>query len=127
MLSKVLLVAAGGAVGAVLRWWISEALSAASVSSFPWGTLAVNLIGCLIIGAVWGYTMQLPVSPTWVPFVVTGLLGAFTTFSTFSKEAFALYHSGHLGMAALYVGVSTVVGILLVALGYGVAYQVFKG
>lgn len=127
MLSKLLLVAAGGAVGAVLRWWISEAITTASASSFPFGTLAVNLIGCFVIGIVWGYTMQLSHAPAWSPFVVTGLLGAFTTFSTFSKEAFALYTNGQLGMAITYVAISTVVGFLLVAVGYGMMHLGAKG
>lgn len=126
MLSKVLLVAVGGACGAVLRWWVSETLTAAVSSGFPYGTLAVNLIGCFVIGGVWGYTLHWPETPAWTPFVVTGVLGAFTTFSTFSKEAFALYENGQVGMAVTYVGVSTIVGFALVGVGYGLGQLLVK-
>lgn len=99
-------VALGGALGAVLRALATLAWPA------PWGVLAVNVLGSFLIGlvAVW-----LP--PRLWPFVVTGLLGGFTTFSAFSLDALRLLEGGRPGAAALYVGGSVALSLLACGLG----------
>ena len=82
-MEKYIAVALGGAVGALCRMALGEWVMT-KVSSFPYGTVVVNLIGCLIIGLVLGLYMQKPDLPQWARFfLVVGGLGAFTTFSTF--------------------------------------------
>lgn len=114
-----LLVALGGAVGAVLRYAVGVwAVQAGPNPRWPWGTLAVNLLGSLAIGLL---------APTLARhdalrlLVVTGVLGGFTTFSAFSLDALALLHAGRTGAALAYVAVSTVGGLALCALGWRIA------
>lgn len=114
-------VAAGGAIGAVLRFalagWVFRLLGTA----FPWGTLAVNLVGSFAIGVGWSVTQRLPVAPSLPPFLLVGVLGAFTTFSTYSLETVALIERGETGLGLLYVGVSTVGGVAAVLAGFAAA------
>ncbi|MDE0422246.1 MAG: fluoride efflux transporter CrcB [Gammaproteobacteria bacterium] len=118
-MKTILWVAAGGACGAVLRYCV-QAL--ASGAGFPWGTLFVNLAGCLAIGLVIGAFA----GTTWFEGVgrallVAGVLGAFTTFSAFSMDTVILVEEGRIISAGAYV-VGSVVGCLLAAgLGYRVA------
>ena len=90
MLQSVLAISLGAALGAVLRWWLSEWLNAA-VAHVALGTLAANLIGGYGIGLAVGVFMHQPdLPPQWRLFIITGLLGGLTTFSTFSAEVVAL-------------------------------------
>ena len=90
MLQSVLAISLGAALGAVLRWWLSEWLNAA-VAHVALGTLAANLIGGYGIGVAVGVFMHQPdLPPQWRLFIITGLLGGLTTFSTFSAEVVAL-------------------------------------
>lgn len=111
-------VALGGALGALTRWWVSEALhSGAPDARFPWGTFTVNLVGALFLGLLYGVFQHVEVSAQLRAFMTVGVLGAFTTFSTFSFEAVALAHGGAPGRAAVYLGTSVVAGVLLAWLG----------
>ena len=93
-MEKYIAVALGGAVGALCRMALGEWVMT-KVSSFPYGTVVVNLIGCLIIGLVLGLYMQKPDLPQWARFfLVVGGLGAFTTFSTFAFEMLQLLFYG---------------------------------
>ena len=86
---------------------------------FPWATFAVNLLGCLIIGLLWGIFSRFSnTSQHLVLFLTVGFCGGFTTFSTFSKESIMLLQSGHYFMLALYVLGSVLIGLGLVAAGY---------
>lgn len=111
-------VAVGGALGALARWWLSDSLQGGTPDlRFPWGTLTVNLLGALLLGLLYGALQHLQVSDELRAFMTIGVLGAFTTFSTFSFEAVALADGGALGRAALYLGTSVVLGVLLAWLG----------
>jgi CrcB protein len=121
---KLALVFLGGGIGSTLRflvgYWTVQHLAPAS--RWPWGTFAVNLVGCLLIGAAGGYALgRLFVDDAYRTFAVIGLLGGMTTFSSFGFEAFALYRGGHAGLAGGYVVASVVLGLAAVWAGYQLA------
>ena len=117
-LRAVMLVAAGGALGAVSRWAAGAWFARRFGTRFPWGTLAVNLAGCLALGFVLALLEErLPQSDMWRPLVAVGFLGAFTTFSTFCWEGDALLRDGEWMRAAAYVLASVAVGLLAVRVG----------
>ena len=95
-----LAVAAGGAVGAALRYSISLI---PGKSPFPWQTLVTNILGAILIGFIVGAARRKELSPNAVLFLKTGVCGGFTTFSTFSLEAYELFGSGSKPLAVLYV------------------------
>ena len=112
-------VALGGAVGAVGRYWISTQVGHLMGTAFPWGTLAVNILGCAIMGAL----VQL-MAFVWSPpeelraLLTVGMMGALTTFSAFSIEIVLMMERGHWLTAALYIVLSVVlsVGAMLLAM-----------
>lgn len=116
LLKSVPYVAFGGAIGAVLRFALSVRIGAALGGEFPFGTLAVNFIGCFAIGAL----SPIVGGPTADPgrlFLIVGVLGGFTTFSAFGYESLELIERGALGAAAGYAALSVVGGVGLAALG----------
>ena len=120
MWKNILLVGAGSFVGGALRYLVSLLLKYSG--GFPWATFVVNVIGCFVIGLLWGvFSRCANVSQQLVLFLSVGLCGGFTTFSTFSKESLQLMQSGNWLYFALYVAGSVALGILLVALGYQIA------
>lgn len=120
-MARILLIALGGAFGAILRFAVSTLSTRLLPASFPYGTLAVNLAGCFAIGALWTLSERFAWNPNTAAFLFVGLLGAFTTFSTYAFEAFALARSGHVVQAGAYVAASTGLGLLFVALGMAFA------
>jgi CrcB protein len=118
---KVLLVALGGAMGALLRYAMSGFTSRYLDGVFPCGTLMVNLVGCFVIGFLWQLFEMVVVSPNVRTFILIGILGAFTTFSTYGLESFNLIREGEFGFAVLNVLMSNVVGIMLVFCGFVVS------
>jgi fluoride exporter len=110
-------VAVAGAVGALLRWRIGVAVG---VRSFPWPTLAVNVVGCFALAVVLAGPGASRWSPAATTAVAVGLLGAFTTFSTFGYETFTLLRTDQPGRAAAYVGLSLAGGLAATALGWAV-------
>lgn len=120
MWRNILLVGAGSFVGGALRYAVSLLLK--SSGGFPWATFAVNLLGCMAIGLLWGlFNRYSNVSQQLVLFLSVGFCGGFTTFSTFSKESLQLMQSGNWMCLILYVVGSIVLGLLLVAAGYQIA------
>lgn len=107
-----LLVALGGGVGAAARFAVYQVVDA---SRFPWPTLAANLIGCLCIGALAPLLIQRPAA--WL-LVATGLLGGFTTFSSFGLDALSLLNAGRTHAALAYLALSVGGGLGLCALGF---------
>jgi len=115
MLSHWLLVAMGGAIGAVLRFYISETLPS---EAFPWATLSVNLVGSFLLGVVMAATVSNVLGETQALFLGIGVLGAFTTMSTFSFETMTMMEAGRWRVAGFYVMLSAVVGPLLAWFGW---------
>lgn len=121
-----LLVALGGAIGSVLRWAIvGGSARLPRAASFPWGTLGVNLVGSCIIG----FVLTLAFERGWVApglrlFLVTGVLGGFTTFSAFSWETLVLVRDGHALAASGYVAGSVLGGLVAALLGSSIAARV---
>ena len=114
-----LALALGGALGAVSRFWLSHHVYQLLGKQFAWGTLAVNVLGSFIMGfmAVW-LVDKLAASTEWRLFVMTGFLGALTTFSTFSFETLQYLQTGEPGKALANVLISVVVCLLAVWLGF---------
>lgn len=106
-------VAMGGAVGAVGRFLVVNAVGSQLGSGFPWGTFTVNLVGSFLLGALIEFSaLHWSPSPEMRAFLVVGMLGAFTTFSTFSLDSYTLIERGQIGAAVMYVGGSVVLCIL---------------
>ena len=114
-------VALGGALGALARYGISGWVYDRMGENFPWGTLVVNLVGCLALGLVIRWLQVSAVAPELRPFLTIGVLGAFTTFSTFSYETVALLQEGQWFRAGLYMGGSVVLGLIAMVAGIALA------
>jgi CrcB protein len=123
---KVLVVSAGGAIGSALRYGLSGLAYRLLGTSFPWGTLVVNVLGCFLIGLLWGLTERFPIRPATTLFLFGGALGAFTTFSTYGLESINLLRDGEVVRCAVNVLASNVVGISVVYVGFVVASLVFS-
>jgi CrcB protein len=114
------LVGSGGFVGAALRYGLSGMVQrSVPLAVFPYGTLAVNMLGCLLIGVVVGLVDSRQLfGPELRLFVLIGLLGGFTTYSTFGYETFALLRDGDFLRMVANVGIHVVLGLSLVWAGY---------
>ena len=123
---EVAVVALGGVLGALARFAVSLGVPHTDPAAWPWGTFVVNLLGCLVLGVVLDVVDAR--HGDWVaerprrarlarPFLASGVLGGFTTFSTFSVEAVGLAREGSVGVAVLYAVSSAVLGVLAVVIG----------
>lgn len=113
-MSLLVYIALGGAVGAVLRYGVSSGVHRVFGASFPFGTLTVNIFGCFAMGLLYALLMErMDVEPAWRAAIFIGVLGAFTTFSSFSMETLNLLELGEHERALLNIIVS-VLGCLLV-------------
>ncbi|MEO6133244.1 MAG: fluoride efflux transporter CrcB [Saprospiraceae bacterium] len=113
----ILLIGIGSFIGGVSRYLLSQLVQQKTLSTFPYGTLLVNILGCLFIGIVFGLAAKGNMSQEMKLFFATGLLGGFTTFSAFSNETITLFNTGHSTQAALYVFASVVIGLGATVLG----------
>jgi fluoride exporter len=112
-----LLAALGGALGALARWGVATALPS-EAGGWPWATLLVNLTGCLLIGALLAVLLNRFPASTWMrPFLAVGVLGGYTTFSTFAVDVVQLGEAGAWLTAAGYLLVSVLGGVVCVVLG----------
>ena len=117
---RTLLIGMAGMAGTLLRYWLSGFVARRYGESFPVGTLVVNVLGCLIAGAVFNLTEErFLVNPTLRTVILIGLLGGFTTFSSYGLQTFTLLRDGEFGLASLNILVSNMLGLLMVWLGYG--------
>ena len=125
---KLLLIGTGGFLGSVLRYLVSGSVQAASQSvAFPYGTLAVNVIGCFFIGFLSELAESRSLfSPDTRAFLVVGILGGFTTFSAFGNETMNLLRDGERTLAMMNVGAQLLFGIGAVWLGYTLAYAIWR-
>ncbi|MBU2991636.1 fluoride efflux transporter CrcB [Octadecabacter sp. 1_MG-2023] len=115
MIPTVFHVALGGAIGAAARYGVGVALFRPT-GGFPFGVLAVNIIGSFLMGLLVVYLGQKMLTHL-NPLLMTGVLGGFTTFSAFSLEAYTLFERGEAGLAALYVALSVILSIAALVLG----------
>lgn len=120
-----LLIGMGGFVGALLRFYVAGWIQSLFESfGFPFGTMGVNLLGCLILGFLGGLSEHLGIIPQEVRLLVmVGLLGSFTTFSTFGYETLCLLRDGTVFYAILNVAVQVVLGLLAAWAGFVLAHQ----
>lgn len=113
-----LLVFIGGGLGASLRHAINVGCARACGLNFPYGTFVINITGSLVMGIIAGYlALKGEASQPWRLFVMTGILGGYTTFSAFSLDAVTLYQRGEMGLALFYVLGSVVLSIAGLVVG----------
>ncbi len=123
---NIVLVAAGGAIGSVFRYLVGVWSVRLAGVNFPWGTLTVNVVGSFLIGLlVELVARRLNASMEMRLFLVTGVLGGFTTFSSFSLDAVSLFERGALGLSAVYVLASLLVSIAAVFAGLALGRNLF--
>ena len=123
---NIFLVALGGALGSVARYFVSVWSVRLAGPSFPWGTLTVNIVGAFLIGLmVETIARRFDASAEMRLFLVTGILGGFTTWSSFTLDAVALFERGDLGLSALYLAGSLVVSFAAVFAGLALGRALF--
>ena len=110
-------IAFGGILGSLARFLVSSLWNPDPVGGFPTGTLTINVLGGLLIGMVVPVLAGHPREEHLRPFIVTGVLGGFTTFSAFALETGVMLNEGKLGLAGVYVGTTLLLGMLAVPLG----------
>ena len=118
-----LLVAVGGALGSVLRYWaggLAQQVAGGAAGGFPIGTLLVNVVGCIVIGALAQLGERSPLAPETRALLMTGVLGGFTTFSAFANETVLAWRAGATAVAAANVVLSVALCIAGVAIGRAV-------
>jgi len=115
------LIALGGAIGSVARAWGSVLAVRLAGAGFPWGTIAINLLGSLVIGAAAALAPRLGAGESFRAFVMVGLCGGFTTFSSFSLQTLELLQQGRAAAALANVALSVLLCLAATAAGYALA------
>lgn len=124
MLKQLVMIAGGGAIGAVMRFLVSTGVHRVAGRDFPYGTLSVNMIGSLLIGFLYIYLIErASLGAEWRALLIIGFLGAFTTFSTFSMETLNLIENSELIKAASNVILSVVLCLFATWVGVLVGRQ----
>jgi len=124
MLKQLVMIAGGGAIGAVMRFLVSTGVHRVAGRDFPYGTLSVNMIGSLLIGFLYIYLIErASLGAEWRALLIIGFLGAFTTFSTFSMETLNLIENSELIKAASNVLLSVVLCLFATWVGVLVGRQ----
>jgi len=119
---NILLIAIGGAVGSVCRYLLSSAVLRTLGTLFPAGTFVVNVLGCLAFGAIAGAAQErVSLSPEMRALLLAGLLGGFTTFSSFMNESFVLAREGQFLWAGLNLGGQVVAGFIAFWIAFSIA------
>ena len=119
MLKSLLIVGTGSFVGGAMRYWLSTIMKNVCGQGFPWGTLAVNLMGCFLFGVLFAiFGKHNSTDNTLYLLLTTGVCGGFTTFSTFANESVQMLQHGNTSGFVGYVATSVIAGLLLTATGY---------
>ncbi len=114
-MQKYLLIALGGALGSIARYWVGSTVAGRMGIRFPYGTLLVNLTACVIIGFSLTYLgRRADLNPAWRFLIPVGFIGAYSTFSTYEWETLSSIRSGAFFLAALYALGSLVLGLVAV-------------
>lgn len=110
---KILLaVGAGSFIGGIARYLLALFIQTRSAVAFPFGTLGVNVAGCFLMGLIFALVAKGTLPADWRPFLATGILGGFTTFSAFSLESAYMLQTEQYGQAMLYISASVLLGLL---------------
>lgn len=115
---KIFLLLAGGAVGTLARYALAGFTHKIYAGTFPMGTLMVNLLGSLVIGFLWGISESRNISPNYRAFLFIGLLGGFTTFSTYALETMNLLRENEIRQALINMVGTNLLGLVLVFTGF---------
>jgi fluoride exporter len=113
----ILAIGTGSFIGGVFRYLLSQFIQTKFLSTFPFGTLTINIIGCFLIGLVFGVSDRGNLTQEWRLFLATGLIGGFTTFSAFSNETVSMLRDGQLWYASVYIVSSVVIGLIATFIG----------
>jgi CrcB protein len=107
----VLLVGLGSFIGGISRYLVTLFIQNKFLSSFPFGTLVVNITGCFLIGVIYGFSDRGSMNAEWRIFFATGIMGGFTTFSSFSNETVSMLRDAQYWPAFSYVALSMIIGL----------------
>ncbi|HEU5352414.1 MAG TPA: fluoride efflux transporter CrcB [Terracidiphilus sp.] len=121
-MQKTLLIALGGALGALARYWVGASIGSRMGTRFPYGTFIINMTACILIGFSLTYLgRRVELSPAWRYLIPVGFIGAYSTFSTYEWETFSSLRSGAFALAALYAVGSLLLGLVAIWLGIALA------
>lgn len=118
MIRLILIIGSGSCIGGIARFLLSRYIQNYALSSFPFGTFVVNILGCFLIGIFYGFSDKGNfINSEWRMFLTVGFCGGFTTFSSFANENISLLRENDFFYFALYTGLSVFLGLLAVYLG----------
>ncbi len=121
-MQKYLLIALGGGLGSIARYWVGSTISGRLGAKFPYGTFIINITACVIIGfALTALGKRADLNPAWRYLIAVGFIGAYSTFSTYEWETLSTLRSGAFLLGALYAGGSVVLGLVAVWAGAALA------
>jgi len=127
MFKTLLLIGTGGFIGSISRYLLTRFITIQWPSSFPYGTLAVNAVGCLFLGIIMGLAFQSAIKTQTRLLLAAGFCGGFTTFSSYSLEIFELYQRGEAAAGLLYMVVSILAGLLSIGIGMWLGRLIHTG
>jgi CrcB protein len=121
-MQKYLLIAVGGALGSIARYWVGSTISGRMGTKFPYGTFVINVTACILIGFSITYLgKRVDLNPAWRFLIPVGFIGAFSTFSTYEWETLSTLRSGAFALAAVYAVGSLILGLASAWLGAALA------
>ncbi|MDR3736894.1 MAG: fluoride efflux transporter CrcB [Acidobacteriaceae bacterium] len=124
-MQKYLLIAAGGALGSIARYWVGSTIGSRMGTRFPYGTFVINLSACVVIGFSLTYLgRRVELSPAWRYLIPIGFVGAYSTFSTYEWETLTSLRSGAFALAALYAVGSLILGLAATWAGAALAEMI---